>query len=59
VTEHKSGENGQPVTTPLQMGKGKITSSDLQGSLAGKQISEVNNDNSIQRPTEASFSTAT
>jgi CHRD domain len=41
IHQGKSGENGQPVTTPLQMGKGKITSSDLQGSLAGKQISDL------------------
>src|SRR6187200_3765991 len=38
IHKGKSGENGQPITTPLQMGKGKITSSDLQGTLAGKQI---------------------
>jgi Cu/Zn superoxide dismutase len=41
IHKGKSGENGQPITTPLQMGKGKITSSDLQGSLAGKQISDL------------------
>jgi hypothetical protein len=41
IHQGKSGENGQPITTPLQMGKGKITSSDLQGSLAGKQISDL------------------
>ena len=40
IHKGKSGENGQPVV-PLQMGKGKITSSDLQGSLAGKQISDL------------------
>jgi CHRD domain len=40
IHQGKSGENGQPVA-PLQMGKGKITSSDLQGSLAGKQISDL------------------
>src|SRR5919197_4580058 len=32
IHKGKAGENGQPITTPLQMGKGKITSSDLQGS---------------------------
>src|SRR5438094_349247 len=31
IHQGKAGENGQPVA-PLQMGKGKITSSDLQGS---------------------------
>jgi hypothetical protein len=31
------------VTTPLSLGKGKITSSDLQGPLAGKQISDLGN----------------
>jgi CHRD domain len=41
IHQGKSGENGQPITTPLQMGKGKITSSDLQGPLAGKQISDL------------------
>jgi hypothetical protein len=41
IHQGKSGENGPPITTPLQMGKGKITSSDLQGSLAGKQISDL------------------
>jgi CHRD domain len=40
IHQGKSGENGQPVA-PLQMGKGKITSSDLQGALAGKQISDL------------------
>src|SRR5437867_551738 len=43
VHQGKAGENGQPVTTPLSIGKGKITSSDLQGSLAGKQISDLVN----------------
>jgi CHRD domain len=41
IHQGKSGDNGPPITTPLQMGKGKITSSDLQGSLAGKQISDL------------------
>jgi hypothetical protein len=40
IHQGKAGENGQPVA-PLQMGKGKITSSDLQGALAGKQISDL------------------
>jgi hypothetical protein len=40
IHQGKAGENGQPVA-PLQMGKGKITSSDLQGPLAGKQISDL------------------
>ena len=43
IHQGKSGENGPPITTPLQMGKGKITSSDLQGPLAGKQISDLVN----------------
>jgi hypothetical protein len=42
IHQGKAGENGQPVAG-LQMGKGKITSSDLQGSLAGKQISDLVN----------------
>ena len=40
VHQGKAGENGQPVA-PLSMGKGKITSSDLKGPLAGKQISDL------------------
>jgi CHRD domain len=40
IHQGKAGENGQPVA-PLQMEKGKITSSDLQGPLAGKQISDL------------------
>jgi len=43
VHQGKAGENGPPVTTPLSIGKGKITSSDLQGPLAGKQISDIVN----------------
>jgi hypothetical protein len=43
VHQGKTGENGPPITTPLSMGKGKITSSDLQGPLAGKQISDLVN----------------
>jgi len=43
VHQGKAGENGPPVTTPLSIGKGKITSSDLQGPLAGKQISDLVN----------------
>ena len=42
VHQGKAGENGQPVAA-LSMGKGKITSSDLQGPLAGKQISDLVN----------------
>jgi hypothetical protein len=41
IHQGKEGENGQPVTFPLLIGKGKITSSDLQGPLAGKQISDL------------------
>jgi CHRD domain len=40
IHQDKSGENGQPVA-PLQMGKAKVSSSDLQGTLAGKQISDL------------------
>jgi hypothetical protein len=40
IHQGKSGENGQPVA-PLQMGKGKVSSSDLQEPLAGKQISDL------------------
>ncbi len=40
IHKGKSGENGPPIAA-LQMGKGKITSSDLQGPLAGKQISDL------------------
>jgi hypothetical protein len=40
IHQGKAGENGQHVA-PLQMGKGKVTSSDLQGPLAGKQISDL------------------
>ena len=43
VHQGKTGENGPPVTAPLSIGKGKITSSDLQGPLAGKQISDLVN----------------
>jgi CHRD domain len=42
IHQGKPGENGQPVA-PLQMGKGKISSSDLQGPLAGKQIPDLVN----------------
>lgn len=41
IHQGKAGENGQPLTAPLSIGKGKITSSDLQGPLAGKQISDL------------------
>jgi CHRD domain len=40
IHKGESGENGPPVAA-LQMGKGKITSSDLQGPVAGKQISDL------------------
>ena len=43
IHQGKTGENGQPITTPLLTGKGKFTSSDLQGALAGKQISDLVN----------------
>lgn len=43
IHQGKAGENGQPITAPLSMGKGKIASSDLQGPLAGKQISDLVN----------------
>ena len=41
IHQCKAGENGQPVHYPLSMGKAKITSSDLKGPLAGKQISDL------------------
>jgi len=40
IHQGKAGENGQPVA-PLSMGKGKITSSDLQGPLSGKQLKDL------------------
>ena len=40
IHQGKAGENGQPVAE-LSMGEGKITSSDLKGPLAGKQISDL------------------
>jgi CHRD domain len=40
IHQGNAGGNGQPVA-PLSMGKGKITSSDLKGPLAGKQISDL------------------
>jgi hypothetical protein len=42
IHQGKTGENGQPVVE-LSVGKGKISSSDLQGPLAGKQISDLVN----------------
>jgi hypothetical protein len=42
IHQGKAGENGQPVV-PLSMGSGKITASDLQGPLAGKQLSDLIN----------------
>src|ERR671931_828553 len=43
IHQGKAGENGPPVTAPLSMGSGKITASDLQGPLAGKQLSDLIN----------------
>ncbi len=40
IHQGKSGENGQPIVM-LSMGKGKITSGDLQGPLSGKQLSDL------------------
>jgi len=40
VQQGKTRENGPPVAE-LQIGKGKIASSDLQEPLAGKQISDL------------------
>ncbi|HEY7573260.1 MAG TPA: CHRD domain-containing protein [Nitrososphaeraceae archaeon] len=40
IHQGKSGENGPPIVM-LSMGKGKITSGDLQGPLAGKQLSDL------------------
>ena len=40
IHQGKSGENGQPVVM-LSMGKAKITPGDLQGPLAGKQLSDL------------------
>lgn len=42
IHQGKAGENGQPVA-PLSVGKGTITSSDLIGPLAGKQVSDLVN----------------
>jgi hypothetical protein len=42
IHQGKTGENGEPIA-PLSMGNGTITSSDLQGPLAGKQISDLVN----------------
>lgn len=41
IHKGKTGEIRQPVIASLLMGKGKITSSDLQGPLTGKQISDL------------------
>src|ERR671938_1403840 len=43
IHQGKAGENGPPVTVPLSIGSGKITASDLQGPLAGKQLSDLIN----------------
>jgi hypothetical protein len=40
IHQGKTGENGQPVV-PLSVGRGTITSSNLQGPMAGKQISDL------------------
>jgi hypothetical protein len=40
IHQGKAGENGE-VVTPLSMGKGAITSSDLKGPLTGKQLSDL------------------
>jgi hypothetical protein len=40
IHQGKAGENGPPVA-PLSMGKGKITASDLQGPLSGKQMKDL------------------
>jgi len=40
IHQGKPGEMGQPVAM-LSMGNGKITSADLQGPLAGKQMSDL------------------
>jgi Cu/Zn superoxide dismutase len=42
IHQGKAGENGEPVA-PLSMGNGTITSGDLQGPLAGKQLSDLVN----------------
>jgi CHRD domain len=42
IHQGKSGEMGPPVAM-LSMGNGKITSADLQGPLAGKQMSDLVN----------------
>jgi hypothetical protein len=40
IHQGKAGESGPPVA-PLSMGKGKITASDLQGPLSGKQLKDL------------------
>ena len=40
IHQGKSGENGPPIVM-LSMGKGKITSGDLQGPLSGEQLSDL------------------
>ena len=42
IHQGKAGENGEPVAA-LSMRNGTITSSDLKGPLAGKQISDLVN----------------
>ena len=43
IHQGKAEENGQPITYPLSIGKGKIMSTDLQGPLAGKQMLDLVN----------------
>jgi CHRD domain len=40
IHQGKAEEKGPPVA-PLSMGKGKITASDLQGPLSGKQLKDL------------------
>jgi hypothetical protein len=40
IHQGKAGEKGPPVA-PLSMGKGKITASDFQGPLSGKQLKDL------------------
>jgi hypothetical protein len=40
IHQGKAGENGLPVA-PLSMGNGKITASNLQGPLSGKQLKDL------------------
>ncbi len=40
IHQGKAGEKGPPIA-PLSMGKGKITASDFQGPLSGKQLKDL------------------